>query len=73
MSKKRLNPAARKLGKEVRRVRMLKGWTFEEMSRKTGCTRAYLCRLEMGNSNPTLSVLMRILGALDMTLTWGPR
>ena len=42
--------------------------TQKELAEKTGITQADISRIETGNGNPTLSVLKRIAGGMDMIL-----
>ncbi|TNM60339.1 helix-turn-helix domain-containing protein [Aliirhizobium smilacinae] len=56
------------IGKNVRRIRKIRGITQEELSFRSGFTRAYLSELENGRSNPTISSIERIAQELGVTI-----
>jgi len=53
------------LAKNVRRVRMNTGMTQEELAEYVGIYRTYLSRIESGQANPSLSVIIALAIALD--------
>jgi len=56
------------IGKNVRRFRKARDITQEELSFRSGFTRAYLSELENGRSNPTISSLERLAEELSVSL-----
>jgi transcriptional regulator with XRE-family HTH domain len=59
---------AARLGKNVRQLRATRGMTQAQMARLSGLPRATWANLESGESNPTLGVLARVAGALQVTI-----
>ena len=55
----RLEPAY-----QVARLRMLRGWTQEELARRAGTRRSSIARLESGEEEPSLPFLRRVVRAL---------
>ena len=59
---------SRQLG---RRVRMIRGdglLTRRELAERSGVSERYLASLETGQANPSLAILFRLAGALDMPI-----
>ena len=56
------------LASNIRQLRESRGMTQEQMARISGVPRPTWANLESGQSNPTLSVLTRIAGALKVPL-----
>jgi transcriptional regulator with XRE-family HTH domain len=52
------------LGDEIRKVRLQKKMTQEQLSLATGVDRAYLSEMENGHRSPSVEVLMRLCAAL---------
>jgi transcriptional regulator with XRE-family HTH domain len=61
------DPAPR-LARNVRQLRESRSLTQQEMARLAGIPRATWSHLESGSANPTLSVLLRVAGALQVPL-----
>ncbi len=55
-----------KLGKNMTRIRNEKGLTQGDIHRETGLDRAYINRVESGQTNPTISNLEKIAKALGI-------
>ena len=53
-------------GNNIRRCRMIKGWTQEALSEKTGLHRTYISGLERGVRNPSLEIIQNIAHTLDI-------
>ena len=53
---------------QVRRERLAQGLTLEELSSRTGIAGPNLSRLERGGTDPRLSTVLRVLGALGLSL-----
>lgn len=49
-------------------LRKEKGFTQEDISKATGIARPNIARIESGKNTPTLEVLTKLAGALDMEL-----
>lgn len=56
-------------GLAMQRLRRERGLSQEDLSGLSEIDRAYVGRLERGKANPTLLMLVRIAGALDVTLS----
>jgi transcriptional regulator with XRE-family HTH domain len=54
---------------KLRRIRERKGLTQEALAAKSGVSRAYLSRLEMGRHDPPLSRLRKIAKALRVKVS----
>ena len=59
---------ADRLAQNVKQLRDARGLTQAQLSRLAGLPRATWANLESGAANPTLSVLHRVAGALQVTL-----
>lgn len=57
---------AGRLGKNVRQLRAARGMTQAQMAGLSGLPRATWANIESGASNPTLAVLARVAGALQV-------
>lgn len=49
----------------VRKIRLEKGFTIDEVSKKAGMSKGHLSRIERGETEPTISSLVRIALALN--------
>ncbi len=54
------------VGGNVRRVRLAKGLTQEQLAERSGFTQHYLSGLEQGKRNPTIVTLYEIAQALEV-------
>jgi len=61
------NPA-KKLGENIRRIRLAKGMTQGDLCRKLEVDRDYMSNVESGKKNPTLSTIGRIAKALNVSI-----
>ena len=59
-----MNKSAKKLGDNIRRIRLAKDMTQGDLCRKLGLDRAYMSNVESGKKNPTLSTIEKIAKAL---------
>ena len=57
----------RLVGRNVRRIRLLRGMTQEDLSVRSGFTQQYISGLESGQRNPTIVSLHEFAQALDTT------
>jgi transcriptional regulator with XRE-family HTH domain len=55
------------VGRQVRRARLAKGLTQEELSARTGLTQHYISVLENGRRNPTILTLYELSQALGVS------
>lgn len=53
-------------GVAVRKLRLSKGWTLQELSEKSGVPLSTLSKLELGQSSLTYDKILRICSALDI-------
>lgn len=60
--------AAELIGRKVRRLRIERGWTFEEAANHFQVKPHYIWVVERGAANPTLAVLISIAKAFEMTV-----
>lgn len=56
-------------GKHLRALRTSKGLTGVQFSEKLGVDKQFLSRLELGQSDPRITTLIRLAQALDMQLS----
>jgi len=56
------------LAANVKQLRAARGFTQQQMARLSGLPRATWANLESGGANPTLAVLHRVAGALQVSL-----
>ena len=57
------------MGDRIKALRDAKGWSQEDLARQSGCTAAYLGRLERweeNNRNPTIDMIKAIAAALEV-------
>ena len=57
------------LGNNIRKYRLRRGFTQEQLAEASGVSEAYLSKLEAGRRNPTVKVLAKIASVLGTTLT----
>lgn len=63
-----MNSPAKKLGENIRRIRLAKDMTQGDLCRKLEVDRAYMSNIESGKKNPTLSTIERIAKALRVSI-----
>ena len=63
-----MNELSDHLAANVRQLRSGRGLTQQQMARLSGLPRATWSNLESGSANPTLAVLHRVAGALQVSL-----
>ena len=61
------NPA-KKLGENIRRIRLAKDMTQGDLCRKLELDRSYMSNVESGKKNPTLSTITNIAKALGVSI-----
>ncbi len=63
-----MSNSAKKLGENIRKIRLAKGMTQGDLCRKLDVDRAYMSNVETGKKNPTLSTIERIAKALGVSV-----
>lgn len=58
---------SKKLGNNLKRIRLEKGMSQGDICRATGMDRGYISRVESGQKNPTISNLEKIAKALKIS------
>lgn len=57
------------LGRAVRELRERRGWSQSQLAQASAMTQSAVARFEAGGTVPTLPVLERLAGALDVGLS----
>lgn len=57
-----------KLGQNLKKIRIKKGISQGDISRKLNMDRGYISGIENGKKNPTLSTLEKIASALNVSV-----
>jgi len=65
---KRLSPPEQ-LGQRVRELRLLRGWSQEELGAQCGIDRTYVSGVERGVRNPTLTVIASLAAGLKVHIS----
>jgi transcriptional regulator with XRE-family HTH domain len=55
-----------RLGKNVRRLREARGWSQEDYADRAGIHRTYVSDIERGRRNPTITVVEKLAGPLEV-------
>lgn len=61
-----MNNSAKKLGNNMKRIRLEKGMSQGDICRRLGLDRSYISNVESGNKNPTLATIEKIAKALTV-------
>lgn len=56
------------LGKRVKEIRLTKGWTLEEVSKRTGIARSTLSKIENDQVSPSFAIVQKLIKGLEMDL-----
>ena len=56
------------VGRRVRTARAAKGWTLDRLAEHSGVSRRMIVNVESGSSNASITTLLRLARALDVTL-----
>ena len=51
----------------IRNKRLAQGWSQQELGRRVGCTKQHISDLEHGKVRPSLRMLQRLAGALNVS------
>lgn len=58
-----------RIGQKVRQERETRGWSLTELAEHSGVSRAMIHKIERGESSPTATLLARLSGAFDMSMS----
>ena len=61
--------AIQRFGQQLQRLRTRRGLTQEQLALKAGLVRVYVTKLEQGDHDPTLTILVRLAKALRVSVT----
>jgi transcriptional regulator with XRE-family HTH domain len=61
-------PTAQHLATNVKQLRLARGFTQEQLAKLSGVPRATWANLESGAANPTVSVLLKVAAALQVSV-----
>ena len=53
---------------KIKEVRKLKKMSQDELARATGCTQSAISQYEIGETNPSLEMLVKIAAALEVSV-----
>ncbi|NLQ18497.1 helix-turn-helix domain-containing protein [Marinomonas sp. M1K-6] len=56
------------LGKRVKEIRLAKGWTLEEVGKRTGIARSTLSKIENDQVSPSFAIVQKLIKGLEMDL-----
>ena len=63
-----MNDLAKKLGENMKKIRLTKKMTQGDICRKLGLDRAYVSNVENGKKNPTLLTITKLAKALGVSV-----
>ena len=63
-----MDNSAKKLGDNIKRIRLAKDMTQGDLCRKLEVDRAYMSNIESGKKTPTLSTITNIAKALNVSV-----
>lgn len=55
-----------RLGRNIRRLRQDRGWSQEDYADRAGIHRTYVSDIERGARNPTITVVEKLAGPLEV-------
>lgn len=64
-----MEPIHKKVGRNLQAIRKSRGLSLDNVAELTGVSKAMLGQIERGDSNPTISVLWRIVNGLSISFT----
>ena len=64
-----MNNSAKKLGMNIKRIRLSKKMSQGDICRKLGIDRSYMSNIESGNKNPTLSSINKLAKTLGVSVS----
>lgn len=57
------------IGKNIRNLRKSKGIKQKDIAKQAGISNSFLCDIEAGRNQPSISTLLRIADALEIDVT----
>lgn len=63
------DPVLVALGAAIRRCRLARGVSQEELAHRSAMDRSYMSSIERGGQNPGIVSIVRIARAMDLTMT----
>lgn len=63
-----MNNSAKKLGANIKIIRLAKHMSQGDICRKLDLDRSYISNIENGNKNPTLSTITKLARALGVSI-----
>ena len=63
------DPLESAIGERLRRLRLARSQTLDDLAAASGVSRAMISRIERGEASPTAQLLSRLCAALDLTLS----
>ena len=63
-----MDNSAKKLGNNMKKLRLEKGMSQGDICRKLGVDRSYISNVESGKKNPTLSTITKLAKALGVSV-----
>jgi transcriptional regulator with XRE-family HTH domain len=64
-----IHPTLARLGAAIRRARLERGLSQEELAHRSAIDRSYMSSIERGGQNPGLLILVRVAYAMSMSVT----
>lgn len=58
-----------RIGQRIKLERELRGWSLTELAQHSGVSRAMIHKIERGESSPTATLLARLAGSFDMSMS----
>ncbi|MCX8012021.1 MAG: XRE family transcriptional regulator, partial [Desulfobacterota bacterium] len=55
-------------GERLKQIRITKGFSLEELAKKTGLTRSFLSQIEKNRTSPSLNSLIKIANAMEIRI-----
>ena len=60
----------KKIGRQIRELRLLRGWKQYELADKVGLSRPAICNIESGKRSLTLNTLKRFCEVFEIDITY---
>ncbi|MBM7344877.1 helix-turn-helix domain-containing protein [Pantoea coffeiphila] len=58
-----------RIGQRIKLERELRGWSLTDLAQHSGVSRAMIHKIERGESSPTATLLARLAGSFDMSMS----
>jgi transcriptional regulator with XRE-family HTH domain len=56
------------IARQIRALRGARGWSLATLATRAGLSKTIVAKIESGDGNPSLETLLRLAGALDITI-----